>query len=80
MKKVWRGRLARGFNGVKPATCLAYDGGELGRQEQVGTEVLDEIVAALSAGGRQAGEGFPGAFAGVCSVSAGELSGDDGRT
>jgi len=38
-------------------------------------EEVDEVLAALVTGGRQAGEGFPGLFAAESFVSAGQLGG-----
>jgi hypothetical protein len=64
--------------GARFRTCLAcwkWIGGE-----EVGAEEFEEVLAALVAGGGEAGEDFPGSLAAAGLVSAGELSGDDGGT
>ena len=53
-------------------TCLAC----LGREGQVGGEVLREVGAALMTGGSQAGEDLPGPFAPGGFVPTGEFAGD----
>ena len=66
--------LLRTDRGLKPSTCLAR------RVEQRGVaNQLGERFGALTAGGRQAGEDFPGASPSAGFVTAGEFSGDYGR-
>ncbi len=61
-------------------TCLACYGLWIGRKKQVRAEMLDEVFASLVAGGGEAGEDFPGAFAPLGFVAAGEFPGDHGCT
>ena len=62
------------------STCLAGYGLWIGWQKQVWAEMFDEVFASLVAGGGEAGEDFPGAFAVLRLVAAGEFPGDYGRS
>ena len=68
-------RTVHGLNCRWQCTCVACWKGI--REEEVGAEEFDEVLAAWVAGGGEAGEDFPGSLAAFGLVSTGELSGDD---